>query len=306
MRTLRLSKVGPYRVLASRRGSGSWTGYRRVALLSLLGLAVAGCSVLDPSGEWSGKPVALPSTPIRAEVDSAPGSSPQARAEAPSPVERPSAVVPDRAVQSTSPSSQSFEAFGPSMAKSSTVALDDRAFSALFDLAERAYRSGASDQALRLFEQLARYRPGHPGVWFRIGNLRHRERDFDLAVQAYRRAADLAAEGGGGSEIRSKALANLAIVAVERARRALDDWHESGPSAGSSVHPQQLETSLDAIARTVSAQPTGPALGKAPEPPPSQSVVRPVAELPSGSLPLPRPAVEMRGGVELIRGQPER
>ncbi len=341
----------------------------RTLWLCWVGLSASACSVLDPTGEWRGKPVAAASVSGLAQAPTVPAPPAPLPAPLPPPPSAPASAAPSQALAAMRPPGPVPDGSSPA---GGLVALDERAVSALFDLAERAYRSGSSETASRLFEQLSRLRPGRASVWLRIGNLSHRERDFDAAARAYRRAADLAGgRGEGEADIRSKALANLAIVAVERARLALDDWQGQGAPTAASAYTDQVEAALESIVRGVSASPGRPvpdrtsfiasssssstasadaafnAAAGAPTDRPSGSpglqasadgrASSPLrldpsrawgveatrasegarvdsatgasygqTEVSSGprSLPLPRPAVEMQGGVELIRGQP--
>ncbi|MBP8308853.1 MAG: DUF192 domain-containing protein, partial [Burkholderiaceae bacterium] len=103
----------------------------------------------------------------------------------------------------------------------------------LLDEAESLYRGRQWVQALEAYRSLIELDPRNRTAWLRMGNLHHQRNQLASAASAYRKAAQLPApapEAGGfepatreATEVRAKALANLAVVNLELARESLNE-----------------------------------------------------------------------------------
>ncbi|MBK8767481.1 MAG: DUF192 domain-containing protein [Burkholderiaceae bacterium] len=103
----------------------------------------------------------------------------------------------------------------------------------LLDEAESLYRGRQWVQALEAYRGLIELDPRNRTAWLRMGNLHHQRNQLASAASAYRKAAQLPApapEAGGlepatreATDVRAKALANLAAVNLELARESLNE-----------------------------------------------------------------------------------
>lgn len=208
-----------------------WLGLARFAGLIIL----SGCSVLDPDGDWRGRPLSHPviveappsAPPAAARVESVGSPRPMPLSAAPA------AAEPERSVN----------------------------LELLLAQLEQSYAAGRFEEASARAAEILKWWPDEPRAWLREANLRHREGDLQLALQAYRRVLDLTAQRHAADTperagLRARAHANLAIVGVEQARQAIDALDASRDDPATAAHRARIETALRAV---VAGGPTVPA-----------------------------------------------
>lgn len=260
----------------------SWTGasplrgWRGLALPAGL-IILSGCSVLDPDGDWRGRPL---SHPVTATVPSIAAST----------ALRGGSVVPPRpALAIAGPAATSAPGQAASVEAAPVHATPPASLDSLLGRLEQAYSSGRFEEASDHAAEVLKWWPREPRAWLREGNLRHRQGDLQLALQAYRRVLELTEQRLGPDTperagLRARAHANLAIVGVEQARQAIDALDASRDDPVTASHRARIETAL-------------------------RAVVSPGLHVPAASTPAPHPSTDMHTvatarshGLELIRG----
>lgn len=242
-------------------------------------LGLVGCSVLDPDGDWRGRPLHHPQVALAAAVHvTAPAAAPVVL----SPV-----ALPPSSGGSASPKAM----------VSSEADLD-----ALIEAVERTYANGRFDEAQRLVDQVLSERPDEPRAWFRQGNLSHRRGDHDKAARAYRRVVALVNDSSASIRtdlfsLRARANANLAILAVEQAKEALDSLGSVANDPAAAAHRARIETALQTVV-------TMGAASSISSPPPSVPAFAPQVAVEVGRS-AGEPSTRLAPGasqIELIRG----
>ncbi len=190
-------------LLRAFRGAG------RFALVPLLSF-VGACSVLDPTGEWRGLDRELPVAVASATQPTVPRGVRAAD---------PSAALPSRPEAA------------PARTGSPSTRLDARSAERLLVEAEAHYRGRRFSDAELGFRAVVEAEPRSLHAWLRLGNLSHARGDLEAARLAYQRASAHVGNHSIDQEAREKAFANLAILALEQARLALEGLGGEGHSA---------------------------------------------------------------------------
>lgn len=141
-----------------------------------------------------------------------------------------------RAPQSA-PAAATAVADAPSIASPATTR-DDLA------AAELLYRAEKRTAATAAYQRIVDRDGGSAQAWLRLGNLHQLRGDLAGAARAYRRAADLPARPDEAAGVRGKALLNLAMLGLIRARQALAELEADGV-------PPQLAAARDDTRRRV-------------------------------------------------------
>lgn len=237
--------------------SSNWVSGFRLGYCAVL-ITLGGCSTLDPDGEWRGTTEARlrscqamfggASFPVRDQVAIATGATPRA----------PAVTSGQCPAQSVSAPGQFAEP--PSAAPDSNLAHTPRIFTKqeterIDQEVEQAYTAGRFRDALVLLEPLLDNSPHHAPRWLRKANALHRLEQPNQAAVAYQRADELASQAIAQSreslpsmvEVRSKANANLAILGIEQARRALDALGPADSDSVAAAHRRRIEAALRAV-----------------------------------------------------------
>jgi hypothetical protein len=184
---------------------------------------LAGCSVLDPDGEWRGRPLVRPvDGPATMSVSVSVSNAEQAQQQG---------IVPRE---------------GHPESRTINVART------LVEL-ESAYSAADYQLARRLIDDVLAAQPDQPQALLRQANLLHRQGEHEAAMRGYRRVLEVIARANPSdssklAELRARANANLAILSVEQARRALDALEESSADGPASAHRARIETALRVLA----------------------------------------------------------
>ena len=256
--------------------SSNWINGFRLGCCAVL-ITLGGCSTLDPDGEWRGTPEARlrscqamfggASFPVRDQVAISTGVAPIAPA-----VTAGQCPVPSASASGELPA-QPAQAPEPKAAHSPRI-LTRQEFERIDQEVERAYTAGKFQDALGLLEPLLDNSPHHAPRWLRKANALHRLEKLGDAAVAYRRADELASQAIAQSreslpsmvEVKSKANANLAILGIDQARRALDALGSADTDPIAAAHRRRIEAALRAV------------VGQTPEPAvmtPSGASIRP-------------------------------
>ena len=199
--------------------AAAWRRVGRIAIVCLLPLA-GGCAVLDPSGEWRGLDREAPVSAVPAIQSIA-----QAAERSADPV-----TASRLATKSSDRPSRS---------------LDARSIEMVLSQAEAHYRNRRFGEAEQGFRAVVEAEPKSLHAWLRLGNLSHARGDFDAARQSYQRASAHGAAQPLEQEAREKALANLAILALEQARVALEGLGGEGHSATAGERARTLSALVE-------------------------------------------------------------
>lgn len=233
---------------------------RGLGLLLAL-VAVSGCNTLDPTGEWRGldRAPATAGTMIAAAPAPATSSaSAAAAATAPTATVAVSAsavanVTPTAAPEAVAAAAMTAtvaasSAVRPSQSSSPSLAAkrpDPRSLELLLGEAETHYRARRLQEAEQSFRAVVDREPRSLHAWLRLGNLRHGRGDLEAAARAYRQASAHPPTHALDQEAREKALANLAILALEQARLALEDLGGEGQSAAARDRARTLSSLVE-------------------------------------------------------------
>ena len=242
-------------------------------LMVMIAAVLGGCTVAPvlmpiPS---SGRPVgqgASSSVPPKAQRSSQAG--PMAR-------QNPSVpAVPPAARPPASGTAELAQAGGAAASPDPTAAAmrtglqvpEDTRLQRLRDEAEAAYQGRQTQAAIEAFVMLVELDPQDARAWLRLGNLYQRKPDIAAAARAYRRAADLRADGREAREVRQKALLNLTLLGIERARQALAELDrealEPALADARGDGRRQLDELIRGIDATLTRQPVAVAPGAPP------------------------------------------
>jgi tetratricopeptide (TPR) repeat protein len=93
----------------------------------------------------------------------------------------------------------------------------------MLDEAESTYRSRNVPQAMDAYATLLEIDPSNLHAWLRVGNLYQQSERHDDAMAAYRQATASLPQTRADFDTRGKALANIALIGIEQAQRALDE-----------------------------------------------------------------------------------
>ena len=183
----------------------------------------------------------------------------------------------------------------------------------MLDEAESTYRSRNGPQAMDAYATLLEIDPSNLHAWLRVGNLYQQAERHDDAMAAYRQATASLPQTRADFDTRGKALANIALIGIEQAQRALDELDALNDEALASLRNDvgvQFEKEAGRLqrARDVSAMaapapvrpPAAPASsagriatqaasGRAPPVPPAMAA-QPVTTAPTATAAAPQPA----------------
>jgi hypothetical protein len=111
--------------------------------------------------------------------------------------------------------------------------------------ADAAYRARNFGEAQAAFERLVALDPDDAQAWLRLGNLHQQAGRDAQAMDAYRSASRVVADGEPETLARAKALLNIALLGIQAASRAIDEFD--------ALRVTTLAPSRDAAARQVGA-----------------------------------------------------
>lgn len=119
--------------------------------------------------------------------------------------------------------------------------------------AETWYRSRNAAQAREAYTMLVELDPADGTSWFRLGNLHQQNNEIAAAARAYRKAADV--RGGQPEQVlvRRKALVNLALLGLARARQALIELEAEPVDSDTAAARQQVTTQFRQLQGQVNA-----------------------------------------------------
>lgn len=258
--------------------SSNWVSGFRLGCCAVI-IALGGCSTLDPDGEWRGTPEARlrscqamfgsASFTVRDQVAISTGVAPSAPAVTAGQCPGPSASASGELTAHPAQAPEPKAGHSPRvLTRQETERVDQEV--------EQAYTAGKFRDALSLLEPLLDNSPHQAPRWLRKANALHRLEQFGDAAAAYRRADELASQAISQSreslpsmvEVKSKANANLAILGIDQARRALDALGPAESDPVAAAHRRRIEAALRAV------------VGQTPEPAvmtPSGASIRPAA-----------------------------
>jgi len=111
--------------------------------------------------------------------------------------------------------------------------------------AEAHYRARRFQEAEQGFRAVVDRQPRLLHAWLRLGNLSHARGDLEAAARAYRQASAHPPTHALDQEAREKSLANLAILALEQARLALEDLGGEGQSVAARERARTLSSLVE-------------------------------------------------------------
>ena len=247
-------------------------GILRVGLAVSL-IVLGGCASIDPDGEWRGTPEARlracqamfgsAAVSVREQISVATGAAVGASTGgAAAAATRSSSPALAGGEQCHGPQARagadgaSEVGAGQSAAVRRVRRFDSpEAIEGALGEAEQAYSDARYQAVVQLLDGLLADQPHHARGWLRQANALHRLDQHSEAALAYRRAANLASErlSQAGTrdpesvDVLSKASANLAILGIEQARRALDALGPADSNPVAAAHRKRIEAALRAV-----------------------------------------------------------
>lgn len=264
-------------------------------------LLLGGCASIDPDGEWRGTPEArlracqamfgpAAVSSIRDQLAAVTGGPSVAAASGGQCPGARAAPGGDSATHQP-PTAVASGGTPATPARPGPRVTTPEAIERVFRDSEQAYAETRYQETIDLLDSLLGDQPRHVRGWLRKANALHRLERREEAAVAYRRASEIAGEGISASgstdtelaDVMARASANLAILGIEQAKRALDALGPAESNPVAAAHRRRIESALRAV--------IGP--GNEAPPPRSSSSDSPFSPSSAGGRSLPGPETQV-------------